>query len=178
LSVLAIREAARSDYPLLSAIEDDAGRRFQQIGMPLGAGVNVADRGDPPLAALIAGRPPVGFVWIERVCGRAHVEELAVVESAGRRGVGRALLEAACGWAEAAGYDTITLCTFAEVPWNGPFYRSAGFVELPSTGWCRELRAIRVAERTNGLDDLGRRVVMIRRLRPPHADGSMRPGGR
>ncbi len=163
---------------MLSAIEDDASGRFDAIGMQLSAGTNVADRGEPPLTALVVGRPPVGFVWLELVCGQAHVEELAVRIHHGRRGLGRALLEVACEWAEAAGYSSITLCTFRDVPWNGPFYRSAGFVELEHGDWCDELVGIRVAERANGLDDLGERVVMVRRLGPVHYDESTTLGGR
>jgi ribosomal protein S18 acetylase RimI-like enzyme len=146
--------------------------------MPLSAGTNVADRGEPQLAALVVGRPPVGFVWLELVCGQAHVEELAVRMHHGRRGLGRTLLEAACAWAEAAGYSSITLCTFRDIPWNGPFYRSAGFVELERGDWCDELVQIRAAERANGLDDLGERVVMVRRLAPAHRGESTTSDGR
>lgn len=146
--------------------------------MALEASVPVAERGELPLAAFVVGEPPVGFVWLTLVCGQPHVEEVAVRTDAGRRGLGRALLEAACGWGGAAGYERMTLCTFAEVPWNGPFYRSAGFQELAPEHWCEELAAIRAAERENGLDDAGRRVVMVRPLGPPPATGSTSRGGR
>jgi GNAT superfamily N-acetyltransferase len=124
----------------------------------------VADRGEVPLAVFVSGDPPVGFVWLTLVCGQAHVEEVAVLQRAGRHGVGRSLLEAACAWARGSGYDRVTLCTFADVPWNGPFYRSAGFVELAPEDWCDELALLRAAERRNGLDDVGTRLVMVRRL--------------
>ena len=51
------------------------------------------------------------------------------------------------------------------VPWNGPFYRSAGFVELAPDAWCPEIADLRTTERANGLDEAGARVVMIRHLR-------------
>jgi GNAT superfamily N-acetyltransferase len=160
----AVRPARVDEWPLLASIERRSGGRFTEIGMDLSASVPVAERGTVPLATLVAGEPPAGFVWLEPVCGEAHVEELAVLPSAGRRGLGRALLDAACAWAVAAGYRAVTLCTFRDVPWNGPFYRSAGFVELESDRWCPELTQIRAMERANGLDDLGPRVVMIRPL--------------
>ncbi|HXW39086.1 MAG TPA: GNAT family N-acetyltransferase, partial [Acidimicrobiales bacterium] len=79
-------------------------------------------------------------------------------------GIGRALIEATSSWALAVGDECITLCTFRDVPWNGPFYRSAGFEELDELEWCDELRTVRAAERANGLDGLGARIVMIRHL--------------
>jgi hypothetical protein len=44
------------------------------------------------------------------------------------------------------------------VPWNGPFYRSRGFVEVdaPTPG----LVAVRAHEQELGLDEVGRRGVM------------------
>jgi GNAT superfamily N-acetyltransferase len=169
-----IRPALPEEFPLLSAIENAAGRRFDEAGMHLAAGVNVADRGELPLAAFVAGEPPVGFVWVLLACGQPHVEEIAVVPEAGRRGIGRALLEAACDWAQRAGFDRVTLCTYRDVPWNGPFYRSAGFVELPEADWCEELAEIRTAERAAGLDDFGAREVMVRPLFGPRTSGNTR----
>ena len=78
-----------------------------------------------------------------------------------RRGVGSALLEAACTWARAAGYPAITLITFADVPWNAPFYAARGFAETASTP---EIAELRDWERAVGLDAVGRRIVMRRDL--------------
>ena len=169
-----IRPARPEEFALLSAIEDEAGRRFDEAGMHLAVGVNVAERGELPLAAFVAGEPPVGFVWVLLACGQPHVEEIAVVTGAGRRGIGRALLEAACGWAQHAGYERVTLCTYRDVPWNGPFYRSAGFVELAKADWCDELAEIRAGERAAGLDQFGPRVVMVRRVSGPRTSGNTR----
>ncbi len=134
---------------------------FDRIGILLGASVSVADRGESPLAAFVAGDPPVGFAWLTLVCGQAHLEQISVLPEHGRRGIGRALLEAAATWAAGARYERLTLCTFRDVPWNGPFYRSAGFVELDEREWCPELHEIRDAERSNGLDEFGIRLVMV-----------------
>jgi hypothetical protein len=76
-------------------------------------------------------------------------------------------VRAACEWATAAGYTELTLCTFAEVPWNGPFYATLGFTELaePTPG----LLALRATEQRVGLDAMGRRIVMVRQLTPEAA---------
>jgi GNAT superfamily N-acetyltransferase len=159
-----VRPARPDELPILATIERASAGLFEEIGMHLEASVPVAERGEAPLVALVAGQPPVGFVWLELVGGEPHVEEIAVMRSAGRRGVGRALLEAACTWARDSGYRSVTLCTFRDVPWNGPFYRSAGFVELEPDELGPELLAIRATERANGLDAFGPRLVMIRHL--------------
>jgi len=173
-----IRPARPEEFALLGALEGRAGERFGDIGMFLEASIPVADRGELPLAAFVSGDPPVGFAWLNLMCGEPHIEELAVLQSAGRRGLGKALVEASCGWAEQAGYRSVTLCTYRDVPWNGPFYRSAGFVELTPDAWCADLAALRAVERANGLDDLGPRVVMIRHLGQARTTGSTTSGGR
>jgi GNAT superfamily N-acetyltransferase len=106
---------------------------------------------------LVAGEPPLGFVRVDDVGGEAHVHP-----DHGRHGIGRALVQAACRWAAQAGYAEITLATYRDVPWNGPFYASAGFVERGSVeAWC--------TERGRPLEQpvmahFGTRVMMSRRL--------------
>ena len=39
------------------------------------------------------------------------------------------LVHAAMAEAQHRGYDQLTLRTYAEVPWNAPFYASCGFIE-------------------------------------------------
>ncbi len=56
----------------------------------------------------------------------------------------------------------MTLCTFADVPFNAPFYASCGFEESTRPG--QSLAALRIHEAQLGLDDLGRRIVMRIRL--------------
>jgi hypothetical protein len=56
----------------------------------------------------------------------------------------------------------MTLCTFADVPFNAPFYASCGFAEYSKPG--QALAALRIHEAQLGLDDLGRRIVMRIRL--------------
>lgn len=113
-------------------------------------------------ALLVAGRPAVGYARIDRVDGRAHLESLAVVPGHMRRGIGSALLEAACGWATRHGYPAVTVCTFADVPWQGPFFARRGFVPMDELS--PELTELRDWERNLGLDAVGTRIVMCRPL--------------
>lgn len=160
--VPAIRQAEPDELDQLVAIEAAADRLFATIGFDLVPGPRSLDGLRRARAVLVAGRPPVGFAAMEEVDGTAHLEQLAVHPDHGRRGIGRALLEAACGWAAAAGYPTVTLVTFADVAWNGPFYARAGFG--PATELGPGLAELRATDRRNGLDELGRRQVMVRAL--------------
>ncbi|GAB3154366.1 hypothetical protein GCM10027058_24680 [Microbacterium neimengense] len=100
----------------------------------------------------------VGFVHILEFDGGAHLEQVSVLPAFGGRGIGRALVEAAKDAAREAGYAKLTLRTFADVPWNAPFYASAGFaIEEPSDDFHRMLVE---TEARLGLDRLGLRVQM------------------
>jgi hypothetical protein len=47
--------------------------------------------------------------------------------------VGRALIDRVRAWAAETGRSTITLTTFAEVPWNGPLFAHLGFIVIQIT---------------------------------------------
>jgi ribosomal protein S18 acetylase RimI-like enzyme len=112
---------------------------------------------------LVAGSPAVGFAQIDTVDGRAHLSALAVDPAHGRRGIGTRLLAAAGELAIEAGYDAMTLTTFAHVPWNAPWYAARGFAELPAESWGPGLRAVWAAELAAGIV-VAPRVVLIRPL--------------
>lgn len=157
-----IRAAARADLPLL----EDVWRRAQALFRTAGYDVPDMPFDNAGLAeakaVFVAGRPPVGFVRVDEVDGLAHVDELAVVPKWMRQGIGSALIEHACDWARRHGYSAITLTTFFDVPWNGPYYRARGFVELDEL--TPALVELRDEERALGLDAVGRRIVMRREL--------------
>ncbi|MCY0905503.1 GNAT family N-acetyltransferase [Arthrobacter sp. H14-L1] len=160
--MLELRPAALAEFSLLPAIEaasdtlliDILGRRLTH-SMPSGAG---AAEFAAALHIMVAGRPAVAFVRLEEVDGQAHLEQLSVQPDFARHGIGRALIHAAVAWARECGYHSMTLTTFAEVPFNAPFYTSCGFTVDNSPG--PELLRRRDHERELGLDALGDRVVM------------------
>jgi N-acetylglutamate synthase-like GNAT family acetyltransferase len=69
-----------------------------------------------------------------------------------RRGVGRALIDHLAAHAMATGVPALTLTTFADVPWNGPYYKRCGFVALSDNDLTAGLRVIRQREAAHGLD--------------------------
>ncbi|QGK70010.1 GNAT family N-acetyltransferase [Allosaccharopolyspora coralli] len=155
-----VRSARSDDLRLLPAVEAAADTVFVPWGitdLPPPAG---PDELATARKVLVAGDPPAGFLRLEEIDGRAHVEQLSVHPDHMRRGLGGALLQAALGWAADSGFAETTLVTYADIPWNAPFYRKHGFVPLPqlSTG----LIALRDKEITLGLDEHGTRVVFYR----------------
>ena len=155
------------ELALLPALEAAADTLFDHLGVGPLPGPAAVDQFAAALVVLVAGDPPVGLCRIDRVghTGRtdgAHLEQLSVHPDHGRRGIGRALLRAGVEWAGANGYDELTLATYRDVPWNGPFYASEGFVEIgPADDW---LVAHGLQAEQAVMGEGGTRVVMRRRL--------------
>jgi len=113
----------------------------------------------------LADDVPVGFAHVELIEPEAaHLEEIDVHPEHGRHGVGTKLVLQVCEWAAGQGYESITLTTFRDVPWNMPFYARLGFGIVPSEQVSTGLRTVVDNETRRGLDP-SRRVVMKRRSR-------------
>ena len=158
-----MRQATTDDLELLEAIENESDAMFatvfsivswrpapsypkpsQQSGFILVASDN-------------PGSDPIGFAHVLEVPGSSHLEQLSVRPSAAHRGHGRALVEAVKSESRLRGCKRVTLRTFADVPWNAPFYSSCGFIEGDSdSDFLRDLSA---AEQQRGLG-YGRRIQM------------------
>lgn len=120
------------------------------------------------------GDTPVGFSQAEVLSSReAHLKEIDVHPTHGRRGLGTRLVAAVCEWAARAGYRAVTLTTFRDVPWNMPFYASLGFEVVPVCELAGELLNVVEDETRRGLDPL-RRVVM-RRLGAINLENQLAP---
>lgn len=77
-----------------------------------------------------------------------YLEQISVAPEFGRCGVGGALLNAVCAEAERRALFGVTLSTFRQVPWNGPFYAKHGFSELPRRGlalWQLDIEKVQAA---------------------------------
>jgi GNAT superfamily N-acetyltransferase len=155
-----IRAARAEDLPQIPAIEVAAGAAFRTLGM--GA---IAD--DPPLSlealakyqqhgrAWVATGPgdeAVGYLLVDQVGPFAHIEQVSVHPLYARQALGRLLIDTAADWSVARGLQGMTLTTFTEVPWNGPYYARLGFQPMPECEWPDGLRQIVQSEREHGLD--------------------------
>ena len=166
-----IRLATEDDIPHLAAIERAAAVLFEPYsGAESGDDLVVEDAdlvraavADRRLWVCAHGVQVVGFALATILDGEVHLHEIDVLPEHGRRGLGRALVEAVCAGARAAGYGSVTLSTRMDVPFNGPFYGRLGFVALPEAELTAGLRQLRLNEAERGLD-VERRAVMRRAL--------------
>ena len=76
-------------------------------------------------------------------------------------GYGRQLIGTATSGQASTGYPSVTLTTFTEVPWNGPYYRRLGFRPIPNDEITPELRALREHEAQHGLDRWPRECLRL-----------------
>ncbi|HEU0132923.1 MAG TPA: GNAT family N-acetyltransferase [Mycobacteriales bacterium] len=167
-----VRPGRADEVARYRAIEVAAGAAFRDAGMPEVA----AD--EPPLEAALLGYVRAGRAWAVADDGGepagyllldvldaadAHVEQVSVLPSCRGLGLGARLLDAAAAWARERGYRRLTLTTFADVPWNAPYYARLGFRTVPDEALTEPLRAVRRREAEHGLDRWPR-VVMARDL--------------
>jgi GNAT superfamily N-acetyltransferase len=157
-----IRPARPDEMALLSALEAAADTMFDALGIGPLPGPGTIEEFSGALVVLVAGDPPVGLCRIDALAGGAHLEQLSVHPDHAGHGVGRALLRAACDWAQAVGYRDLTLATYRDVAWNAPFYASEGFVEVGPVDEWYAARGLPPEEPVMGR--FGARVLMCRRL--------------
>ncbi|MCR5880377.1 GNAT family N-acetyltransferase [Phenylobacterium sp. J367] len=87
-----------------------------------------------------SGRQEAGTLWVAVAGGhvqaflgatahgeRLHIDEFAVAQGHQGKGLGRRMLAEVIAFARGAGFRRLSLTTFRDVPFNGPFYASAGF---------------------------------------------------
>ncbi|MBB4688662.1 GNAT family N-acetyltransferase [Amycolatopsis jiangsuensis] len=162
-----IRLATPTDLPLLTELERAAGAVFRDVGM---AAIADDEPASPEQLAVFqtGGRcwvyeedaRPAGYVLAAEVDGFGHVEQVSVRPEHTGRGLGRRLIDTVGEWAVAGGLPGLTLTTFTDVPWNGPYYARLGFCPLPPEEQGPHLRAIRQAEIDRGLDRWPRMAML------------------
>lgn len=106
------------------------------------------------------GEAMAGFLVAEPFRRELHIWEMDVAPAFQRRGIGAGLVRAAQIDARNTGFKALTLTTFRDLAWNGPFYARLGFEEVTALD-----AHIRLAgELANEVDDglpADRRCAMI-----------------
>jgi hypothetical protein len=153
-----IRLARPDELPRLREIEDEAGTIFSGLGL-IDEALDVSFPLDD-LARLVG----MGRVWVG--CREDGLPVGMVIARCGRGpstwrrwvscqrmagGLGGRLLACVCAWVQAQSHAAVTLSTFRDVPWNGPFYRKHGFRDLQPAEWTPGMWAIREKEAQHGL---------------------------
>jgi GNAT superfamily N-acetyltransferase len=164
-----IRPAIVADLAALPAIERSAAALFAgthmawALTLPAG-GVDAYRRSLDERLLLVAERDSVvGFAAGSFASDCVFVEELSVARSQQRSGIGRALLERLVREAQLREKRAVGLTTDRSLPWNRPFYLTAGFIDLPSDAdepWLLE----RLRREADHGHDVTHRCAMIRRM--------------
>jgi GNAT superfamily N-acetyltransferase len=161
--------AQPDESPLLCAIENDAMAKFGLFGLhELSTKITPEGLFDEAIAAnraWLAEEPSgqaVGFLAAEIVDGNAHMKEIDVLFAKQGQGIGRLLVERFLKWAKMEGFAEATLTTFRDLPFNGPFYGSFGFVEIDPGPQRPGLAAIRAKE--TRVNAMAPRIAMAKPL--------------
>ncbi len=130
-----IRDARSDDLPLLPAIEQAAAAQFRATPYAYLADAELVstevDLDHEHIWVVVdAADRPVGFAIVHWLDTAVHLHELDVHPQHARQGLGRRLIEHIAQWARARGAAALTLTTFSDVPWNGPYYGRLGFRTL------------------------------------------------
>lgn len=103
---------------------------------------------------------PVGFAIVHALeLAVIHLHELDIHPKHARQGLGRRLIETIAAWGRERGAIALTLTTFNDIPWNGPYYERLGFRCLDEAELSSALQSIRQAEVDAGLP-MEQRVCM------------------
>ena len=84
-----VRPAVPEEFARLRAIELEADRLYETVGIGPFPEDEAHDRLGVAAAVFAVGNPPVGFVSIELVDDDAHIDQLSVLPGHGRRGIDR-----------------------------------------------------------------------------------------
>ena len=168
-----IRKARELDISYLPAIERAADRLFPEGRIP-GSGSTYPTEDllralhDGLLLVAELDGVVVGFAVAGELEHALHLYALAVHPDYARRGFGRGLVDGIIEESARRALTGVTLTTFKDLSWNGPFYAQAGFrtLEVHETG--AALASILSAEKSAGMC---LRIAMMRRntVQPVHA---------
>lgn len=159
-----IRCARPNDLIYLPDIEREAAAQFQATPYPSMVNADLAsaniDLGhDYVWVATDEQDYPIGFAIAHLFDESVHLHEIDVRPQYARQGLGRRLIEAIADWSRKRGATALTLTTFSDVPWNGPYYARLGFRALDAATISPALQAVRRAEESAGLP-MSHRICM------------------
>jgi GNAT superfamily N-acetyltransferase len=161
-----IRPASVDDIPRMQAIEIEAGQAFIDVGRPEIAA-------DEPISVdelqayvelgrcWVTGEPAAAYIVVDVLDGVVHIEQVSVHPDAAGQGLGAQLMD----HVQNQGHERVTLTTFADVPWNAPYYARLGFAVLTEDDIGPELGQRVDEEHAHGLHR-DERVTMGRTINP------------
>ena len=167
-----IRYGEQLDIPALISLDRAASELFRPTGLIPDMSAIPESVPTDILAAAIANSMllvvhdsdgVVGFSLCQQIDNCLYLDQLSVHPEHGRKGIGSALVKSTFKLAKDNKLGTIVLSTFRDIPWNGPFYRSLGFREIPRkklTDWM-----LKIEEKQAETLDVSQRCFMIYQVR-------------
>lgn len=163
-----LRLARKGDAEFLPAVELSASELFQSdaelaevVGRHNGAVEEYRTLiGKRQCLVALSGDAIVGFLACEGIRRELHIIEVSVHADYQRKGIGSGLVRAAMIDARNCGFTALTLTTFRDIAWNGPFYGRLGFVEIDDLAVHPRLAGQLANEVRHGLP-AARRCAMI-----------------
>lgn len=153
---------ARPDESLsLNAIEAECGAIFRSV-----AGYEWVDQGvdlsEDIWGASIKAKmcwvsvehgvdQPIGFIAAKCFGEDIYIAEVGVVTQFQGRKIGSLLVAAVEAYARNVAARAVTLTTFSEIPWNGPYYARLGYTQLAEDQAPAYFKAIFADEAARGL---------------------------
>ncbi len=140
-----LRPGGPDDVATAVAIDDAAFALYAEVGItvdfdddhPLLAAEQNAWRGCAAQGGLVfadtkADGARVGFFALSAAEGAGYLEQIAVLPSHMRQGIGSQLTTETIALARRRGHTSILLTTYDHVPWNKPYYERLGFATIPT----------------------------------------------
>lgn len=151
-----IRRARKAELALLPGIEAAADRLFPEGRIPQPGDVvplSELEKAHEEELVLVAASAEqvVGFAMARVHGSLLHLYAMAVHPDHGRSGIGTRLLTRIIQEAVRRRLSGVTLTTFADLPWNAPFYEKLGFHTLDPPSLSPMLRAILAREESVGM---------------------------
>lgn len=158
-----IRFASLKDIDLLAHIEVSAASRYPPARIPqphdsLPEAMLLEALKNKLLFCAEANQQVVGFAACHRYKHNLHLDEISVLPEYGQQGIGTQLVNQVLETAISNGLKACTLTTFADLPWNAPFYQKLGFQIIEGKDIPRHVAAMLREEKSIGLSQ---RVAML-----------------
>lgn len=172
-AVTHIRAADPKDAAILSDIDNDASKRFANMGgafqaanlTGLSAEIYAQHLRKNELFWLIEHRDQaVGFARARPLDDLLYIAEICVARAHQGKGLGRRLLAHMRTYARDNAFKGLAGLTWKSVPFNGPYYLHNGFNEWRLSDAGPDLRAIATSEDEQKLNAIGERIIFGERF--------------
>lgn len=169
-----ITPVRREDIPFLITVDKTASEMFASTGLindnalydnvPSDA-FEAAIDADHAFAVRREDGLAVGFTLTSLRGNGLYLDQISVDPAHGQQGLGRALMIKILEDAEQRDLPCVTLSTFRDLKWNGPFYATMGFKEIPAAKL--EPFMIEIQDAQRPYMDVTARCFMKRKVRRP-----------